>query len=135
MFSVLPRAKLFYFIIMAFVITSYLLSKALNAGGNIISEMFLYSFALGIMAWEYKYSSDKAAVKTLEVKREKEAEAKRIANALQSLEHRLGDLEKRSDSWGVLWKMDGKAEEKSKATGSLIDSTISGKDTQTDIKR
>ncbi len=127
-------AKLFFYHY-GFVITSSLLSKALNAGGDVISELFLYSFALGLMAWEYKYSSDKAAVKTLEAKLEKDAEAKRIADGLQSLEHRLGDLEKRSDGWGVLWKKDGKAEEKSKATGAIIDSIISGKDTRTDIER
>ncbi len=117
------------------IIISSLLSQALNAGGDVISELFLYSFALGIMAWEYKYSSDKAAVKTHEAKLEKEEEAKRIADALQSLEHRLGDLEKRSDGWGILWKKDGKTEEKSKATGAMIDSVVSEKGTHTDIKR
>ncbi len=117
------------------VIISSPLSKALNKGGDIISELFLFSFALGIMAWEYKYSSDKAAVKVHEAKLEKENEAKHIADALHSLEHRLGDLEKRSDGWGILWKKGEKAEEKSKATGAMIDSIASGKGTHADIKR
>ncbi len=88
------------------------------------------------MAWEYKYSSDKAVVKAIEAKLEKTAEAKRIADALLSLEHRLSDVEKRSDGWGILRLKDGKVEEKSKATGAVIDSIISGKDTHTDdLKR
>ncbi len=136
MLSALSRVKLYiYMNHYGVVIISSLLSKALNAGGDVISELFLYSFALGIMAWEYKYSSDKAAVKTHEAKLEKDKEAKRIADALQSLEHRIGDIEKRSDGWGILWKKDGKAEEKSKATGAMIDSIVSGKGTHTDIKR
>eukprot|EP00611_Tribonema_gayanum_P010314 TRINITY_DN202_c0_g1_i4.p1 TRINITY_DN202_c0_g1~~TRINITY_DN202_c0_g1_i4.p1 ORF type:complete len:217 (-),score=49.31 TRINITY_DN202_c0_g1_i4:263-913(-) len=85
------------------VLGRLMISKALAIGGDLLSEIFIFSVAGGLLVWDYNNSAAKTAAKAAEAKAQKAEEARQLKASLEAIHARLDEIEHKVYGSGGIW--------------------------------